>query len=416
MKRLPVVVLAVLVATIVVAASLRWRAHAPPAPFPGPVAAPAASSRDAGPPVWPAPPAVDAPHGAQMLHGGPRHAHRSAGNAPTHAPSVAWATDVGGPVEAQVTTSPDGQTLYAASLGGTLTALARADGAVKWRLDLGDRVYATPCVGPDGTLYAGSDAKKVVAVSPEGKIKWSLDTDGDADTGPVLAADGTIVFAAGRMVYGVTPLAYVRWRFAAKRKVYTSPAIGAGGHVYFGSQDHHAYALTPEGGPLWSVDLGADVDGAPVVGDDGAVFFGTDAGEVVRVEPASGGVVWRAKLGGYVRGTLSVARGGDVLAGVYGPAPRQVRLDAATGAVRWSFAVQGTGAREFGVHGGALEDDAGRLLFGAQDDVVYALGGDGTLAWRFTTGGDVDAPVTLVGDGAVVVGSDDGKVRLLRAE
>jgi outer membrane protein assembly factor BamB len=419
-SRLPAAVLAVLVAMVLVAASLRWRARAPVAPsLPVSVRTPAASSSgaDAGRVPWPTPAAsVDAPHGARMLHGEARHTHRAAGTAPTRQPAVVWARDVGGPVEAQVTTSPDGQTLYAASLGGSLTAIARADGAVKWKLDLGDRAYATPCVAPDGTIYAGSDAKKVVAVSPEGKVRWSLDTDGDADTGPALAADGTVVFAAGRMVYGVTPLGFVRWRFAARRKVYTSPAIAADGRVFFGSQDHHAYALTPEGGALWSVDLGADVDGAPVVGDDGAVFFGTDAGEVVRVEAAGGRIAWRAKLGGFVRGTLSLARGGDVLAGVYGPAPRQVRLDPATGALRWSFAVQGTGAREFGVHGGALEDDAGLLLFGAQDDVVYAIDGSGTIAWRFTTGGDVDAPVTLLGDGTLVVGSDDGKVTLLRAE
>ena len=75
------------------------------------------------------------PRGARMLHGDARHTHRAAGRAPGHAPVVAWTRDVGGPVEAQVTTSPDEQTLYVASLGGTLTALARADGAVKWKLD-----------------------------------------------------------------------------------------------------------------------------------------------------------------------------------------------------------------------------------------------------------------------------------------
>jgi outer membrane protein assembly factor BamB len=418
-RRLPVVLLAVLVAMAVTGVALRWRAHAAapslhattaaepqgkPAP-PESVRAPAAP-----------PPAVDAPHGAAMLHGDARHSHRAAGRAPRHAPAVVWARDVGGPVEAQVTTSPDGQTLYVASLGGTLTALARADGAVKWKLDLGDRSYATPCVATDGTIYAGSDAKKVVAVSPEGKVRWSLDTDGDADTGPVLGKDGTVVFAAGRMVYGVTPQGFVRFRFAAKRKVYTSPVVAADGRIFFGSQDHHAYGLTPEGGPLWSVDLGADVDGAPVLADDGALFVGTDAGEVVRLDPSDGHVAWRAKLGGYVRGTLSVARGGDVLAGVYGPAPRQVRLDPVTGAVRASFSVQGTGAREFGVHGGALEDDAGVLVFGAQDDAVYAIDGSGTVLWRFTTGADVDAPVTLLDDSSVVAGSDDAKVYLLRGD
>ena len=111
----------------------------------------------------------------------------------------------------------------------------------------------------------------------------------------------------------------------------------------------------------------------------------------------------------------SVARDGSILAGVYGPTPREVRIRAEDGRVRGEFGIQGTGAREFGVHGGALEDDAGTLLFGAQDDAIYAVGSAGDLLWSFSTGGDIDAPVTLLNDGSVVVSSDDGNVYLLRA-
>jgi outer membrane protein assembly factor BamB len=328
---------------------------------------------------------------------------------------VAWAYDAGGPVEAQVVASPDEQTLYVASLGGTLTALARDDGSVKWTLLLGERSYVTPCVAEDGTIYTGSDAKKFLAVTPDGKIKWTLEMDDEADTAPALAKDGTVVFAAGRMVYGVTPLGHIKWRFAARRKVFSSPAISDAGRVYFGSQDHHAYALSPQGLPVWRVDLAADVDASPAIADDGSVFFGSDGDEVVRLDPDDGHVVWRAQLGGFVRGTLSVARNGDVLAGVYGPTPREVRLFAADGAIRGQLAVQGTGAREFGVHGGALEDAAGALVFGAQDDQVYALDAEGGKLWSFSTGGDVDAPITLLSDGTILVGSDDGRVYALRA-
>ena len=69
------------------------------------------------------------------------------------------------------------------------------------------------------------------------------------------------------------------------------------------------------------------------------------------------------------------------------------------------------------MHGGALEDDAGMLVFGAQDDVVSPS----TAERRDAAGGsrrgaDVDAPVTLLADGELVVGSDDGKVYLLRGD
>jgi outer membrane protein assembly factor BamB len=420
-RRIPIAVLSAMVLTAV---ALKWRAHAREPHGPVTTAQPRGSEATergiatmglgAGPPAQEGDAGAGA-RGPRLIHGDPRHSHRSAARAPAGSPTLLWTRDVGGPVEAEVTVSPDERTLYAASLGGTLTALASDDGTVRWTLPLGDRVYATPCVADDGTIYVGGDGGKFLAVSPEGKTRWSLDTEGDADSGPAIAPDGSIVFAAGRSVYDVTPAGHVRWRFAAKRKVFTAPAIGPQGRIFFGSQDHHAYAVSLEGRLVWTVDLGADVDGAPAIGDQGALFVGTDGDEVVRLDPDDGHVVWRAALGGYVRGALSVARNGDVLAGVYGPRPREVRLRADDGGLRGDFPIQGTGARDFGVHGGALEDAAGTLVFGTQDDAVYAVDASGQTLWRFVTGGDVDAPVTLLGDGTLVIGSDDGLVRAVRA-
>jgi outer membrane protein assembly factor BamB len=347
---------------------------------------------------------------ARTIHGDAHHTHRAHGRVPRKT-KLAWSFATGGPIEAQVTASPDEQTLYVASLDGSLTALAR-NGEKKWSLPLGDRVYATPCIGDDGTIYVGSDAKLFFAVSPEGRIKWKLDTAADADTGAALTKEGNVVFAAGNTLFMVRPAGDVAWRFRAKRKIFTAPAITDDGKVVVGSQDHRVYAIGSRGALAWSVDLGADVDGAASIGDDGAMFVGTDAGEVVRLGD-DGGVLWRSKVGGFVRGTLSVTRSGDVLAGTYGPTPRAVRIAATDGAVRGAMAIQGTGARDFGVHGGALEDDQGMLVFGAQDDAIYAVDTASNVVWRYVTGGDVDAPVTLLSDGTIVAASDDGKVYCL---
>jgi len=364
------------------------------------------------PPLGPDASALVVDGGPRMLHTDRRRTNRAHGRGPAK-PRVAWSVDVGGPVEAQVTTSPDETVLYVASLGGSLRAIAR-DGQVRWTLALGDRIYATPCVADDGTIYVGVDGGHFAAVTPDGAIAWKLDVDGDADVAPALTEGGTVVFAAGRTLYAVRRRGDVAWRYRAQGKIFTAPAITDDGTVVVGAQDHHVHAVTPAGALAWSVDLGADVDGSPVVGDDGAVYVGTDAGDVVRLG-AGGAIAWRAPLGGFVRGALSLGRDGSVLAGVYGPSPREVRV-APDGRVLGAYAVPGTGAREFGVHGGALEDDDGTLYFGGQDDAVYAVARDGRLKWKFPTEGDVDAPMTLLSDGALVVSSDDGKVYLLAHE
>lgn len=345
-----------------------------------------------------------------MLHGGPRRTHRAAARGPESA-KAGWRVRVDGPVAAQVTVSPDESTLYVATLNGSVVALAREDGSQRWSASLGERVYATPLVHDDGTLYIGSDAKKLVALRPSGEIVFRLETEGEADTAPVFGKDGSIVFAAGKDVYSVRRGGDIAWRFTAKNKVFTSPAVTEDGLVVVGSQDRRVYAIGAGGVLAWSVELGADVDGGPAIADDGAIYVGTDAGDVVKLD-GKGNVGWRTPVGGFVRGSLAIARNGDVLTGTYGPVPRVVRLSP-DGAIRGAFAIRGTGAREFGIHGGPLEDDQGVLFFGAQDDTAYAVGPDGALRWRFETGGDVDAPLTMLSNGSVVVPSEDGTVTLL---
>ena len=347
----------------------------------------------------------------RMQHGDRRRTGREAARGPARL-SLKWKTAGLGPIEAQPIPSPDESTIWVASLGGELVGLARADGAVKVRASLGGRSYATPCVDARGNVYSASDAKKVFAFDASGHALWTLEVDDEADTACALADDGTIVLAAGRTLYGIRPTGDVAWRFSARGKIFTAPAIDDAGRVYVGSQDDHVYAV--DGGhAAFSVALGADVDGSPAIADDGTVVVGTDGGDVVKLDHA-GSVVWSARVGGFVRGPLSIARGGDVLAGVYGPRSRLVRLDGKTGAEKASFEVPGTGALEFGVHGGPLEDAAGRLFFGAQDDRLYALDPvPGKTDFILKTGGDVDAPPTLLSDGALVVASDDGAVYYL---
>lgn len=348
-----------------------------------------------------------------MLHGDVHHSHRAHGHV-SPKPDLLWTFHTDGPIEAQVVASPDAATLYVATLGGSLWALDRS-GQPRFHLPLGGRAYATPCVGPDGTVYVGSDGGALFAVGATGSVLWRLETPGDADTGAVLLDDGLVVFAAGTDVYGVRPGGALAFRFRTSGKVFTAPAIAAAttnqGRIIVGSQDHRVYALSGRGELDWSTDLGHDVDGAPVVGDDGSIYVGTDGSEVVRLA-RDGHVEWRLSVGGQVRGTLSLARNGDVLAGVYGPSPRIVRI-APDGVVLGAFPVRGNGSPESGIYGGPLEDDDGTLIFGGQDGVVHVVDASGIERWTYDAHEDVDAPVTMLPDGTLIVGSYAGDVLAL---
>ncbi len=165
---------------------------------------------------------MQAPLPWRMLHGDPRHTHRANALGPRRA-KLAWTSTIGAPIEAQVVPAPDERTLYVAALDGSLTALDAATGIKTWSVPLGDRVYATPCVSPSGTIYVGSDAKRFFALTPKGTVAWKLEVSGEADTGAVPFGD-LVVFAAGASVFAVRPGGDVAWRFDAKKKVFTAPA------------------------------------------------------------------------------------------------------------------------------------------------------------------------------------------------
>ena len=83
---------------------------------------------------------------------------------------------------------------------------AKATAGVKlWEFETGDRVYSSPAIGSDGTVYVGSDDKKLYAIN--GKSGNKL------------------------------------WEFETGAQVYSSHAIGSDGTVYVGSFDNKLYAI-----------------------------------------------------------------------------------------------------------------------------------------------------------------------------
>ena len=103
----------------------------------------------------------------------------------------------------------------------------------------------SPLVSSDA-IFVGSDAHKFFGITREGVIRFRLDTPGDVDTGAVPTPWGGIVFASGRCCTRPKPDGTLLWRVQARRKCYSSPAVGDDGTVYVGSQDHFFYAVSPK--------------------------------------------------------------------------------------------------------------------------------------------------------------------------
>jgi outer membrane protein assembly factor BamB len=93
---------------------------------------------------------------------------------------------------------------------------AKATAGVKlWEFETGALVYSSPAIGSDGTVYVGSQDKKLYAINGKTGVKL--------------------------------------WEFVTGGNVYSSPAIGSDGTVYVGSVDKKLYAIkTDSKGPAKS--------------------------------------------------------------------------------------------------------------------------------------------------------------------
>ena len=348
---------------------------------------------------------------ANTFRGGWRNHGRSEIRGPARAHPV-WHFATHGRISAQAVVDSQGR-IYIGSHDRHFYALT-ARGKLRWRRDLGGPIYSTAAIGEDGRLYVGSDANRLVAMRPDGTVDWTLDTEAEADTGITLSRDGGRLYvAAGSYLLAVALDGSVQWRFRTGSKIYSTPALDDDGTIYVGSQDDHLYALDADGFLRWSYRTGGDVDSSPAIGDRGFIYFGSDDGAVYALD-RDGVLRWSRPLGGYVRAPVGLTGTGDVIASVFGPRPRIVALDQATGDVRWSFAIRLADSSEVGTTSGPSIDLDGNIYFGGHDDYLYSVTSRGRLRWVFPAAGDFDASPVLRNDGTLLVGSDDGKLYALR--
>lgn len=224
-------------------------------------------------------------------------------------------------------------------------------------------------------------------------------------------------------------LAATKWKFRTNGPVISTPAV-VGGVAYVGSADTFLYAIRiSDGSEIWKARTGLAVHSSPAVAG-GLVYVASRDGSIYAFDAASGEVRWTFATGGERRFTAP---------GIHGIQPRTetmpdpfdvflssptvvggtvfigsgdhnvYALDAATGAVRWTFETGDV------VHATPAVVD-GVVYIGSWDAYFYALdAATGRMIWRFETGRDTAtynqvgvASSAAVADGVVVFGCRDG--------
>jgi outer membrane protein assembly factor BamB len=152
---------------------------------------------------------------------------------------------------------------------------------LKWVSDpIGIFRSSSPVIGPDGTIYIGSDNEYLYAISPnDGSVKWGFLTHGDIVSTPAIGYDGTIhVVSEDGYLYAIQSDGILRWKYLIHGNI-TSPTIGMDGTIYVAGYEGTLYAIEPTGTLKWKYNnLGGIPTGAPAIGVDGTVYVTTDPG------------------------------------------------------------------------------------------------------------------------------------------
>jgi len=220
-------------------------------------------------------------------------------------------------------------TVYFGSADNGVYAVDAATGALRWRFDAHGNVHSSPAIA-NGTVFVVSGDGQLHALdAATGAQKWSFATGGERRftkpgvdylnpatelmpdpwdfflSSPVVA-DGTVFFGSGdHHVYAVdATTGKLKWKYLTGDVVHASPAV-ANGMVYVGSFDAFFYALdAATGSPVWKFQTGRDDDRFLLTGipgsaavDDGLVFFGSRDAKFYALDARTGELRWKHSLG-----------------------------------------------------------------------------------------------------------------------
>jgi outer membrane protein assembly factor BamB len=247
--------------------------------------------------------------------------------------------------------------VYQSSAAPTLTT-------VKWKFKTNSKVFSSPAVD-GGTVYFGSADHHVYAVNAaDGSLRWKYRTSGGVNSSP--AVSGSLVYVISRdgNLYAInTADGKVNWQFRTLgEKRFTAPGIhGAmprtemmpdpfdvflsspvisGGMVYFGSGDHHVYALDAQTGDLkWKFATGNVVHASPAIAD-GVIYIGSWDRNLYALEASSGKQIWKFQTGDdrQIYNQIGIASSASIAGGAVYFGCRDgffYALDAKTGELKW---------------------------------------------------------------------------------
>jgi outer membrane protein assembly factor BamB len=280
-----------------------------------------------------------------------------------------------------------GDRLFAATTYGEVVALDASSGQVLWRQRVDAPVTGAPATDGSAVYVSGKDGSAWAINAADGKVMWQVvgtpGTTGYVGTSAPTVGDRAVIFpSSGGDLMAVLKIGGGTkiWQksLAGKRlgAAYaltpdiTADAVIDGGVIYAGTGSGRTVAMSSSSGErIWSAGEGAL---GPVALGGGSLFLVNDQAELVRLDAATGEVIWAVPMPYFTKDKIKRRKGiyahyGPVLAG------GRVMVVSSDGLLRAFDPTDGTLTHTAEIPGGAATQPA------VAGGVLYVVGGNGQL-------------------------------------
>ena len=308
------------------------------------------------------------------------------------------------------------------------------DPAIRWRIDLGARLFGAPVV-VGGRVYIGTGDGRLLAIdSTSGRTLWEHRMNSAILSSPAVAGGLLFFGTADRQVVALeAERGEVIWRFDADDVILSSPAVYKG-IVYIGDEEANVYALDAgSGAQRWRFNVGGRVSTGPVVNDT-VVAVNSSSGRTYLIDVKTGkprldylttrtaGPPTLVEDRLYVSDTAGALRAIDWR-------QRHLPFEKAARWIRtqlWAWGALASPPAQKGFLWASVDREetfvgapvvAHRRVFAAsRSGTVLAFDSEsGAPLWRFETGRVIDASPSALGE-ALLIGDTGGRLHALDIE
>ncbi len=196
--------------------------------------------------------------------------------------------------------------LIVTTLNGIVFCVDKVTGDEVWKYVTGEGDHQRPIrssPASDGSVVAfGSDAGTVFALDrKDGTLKWSVQTSASVFATPVIVSNMVVVGNLKGTVYGFDAASGdIRWTFETGSRVYGA-AAAASSVTFLGSADGVLHALDVHTGKrLWSFSARSVINSAPLIAGS-LLYFGSLDRTLYCLEAATGKETWRYEAEGRIK-------------------------------------------------------------------------------------------------------------------